>query len=278
MTKAVFVISTGRCATQFIANKLKELDQSARVEHEPLGAGYRARYAYRKPARLYGILGRNVRIQAKFFEIENLIAQGQRYIDVGWPTFAWVEYFAERFGDNLEYVHLVRNPFHVSASFLTHGFFVKRNDAMANLNLIQGRDGNVKFSEFWEAYPDFTSFEKCLYHWLELNSYAQEQSERLPGFKGLYRYEDLFTDENGRIGELCETLLGKTVEDLTYDPFDRFNFPLNTEIAWTNEALIEKVVEVASGLGFSMDELDEAKDTTALMENYAAKRVKKNKA
>jgi len=40
----------------------------------------------------------------------------------------------------------------------------------------------------------FTRYERGLYHWLEVNSYLQEQHEK-PGFMGLYRYEEMYADE-----------------------------------------------------------------------------------
>ena len=275
MTKAMFVMSTGRCSTQFLAHTLESLGTDVVVEHEPIGPQYRPRLAYRKPGKLFDTLGRFVPIQRKLIEIEDHVAAGRRYVDAGWPTFAWLDYLAGRFGEAFEFVHLVRNPFPTAASILTHGFFSDRKGLRAKTGLIFATDRNVLYPQFAESYDGFTPYEKSLYHWLEVNAYILTAHDK-PGFRGLFRFEDLFSGDAAELERLAGTLLGQDVTGLATEPYDQHSGKLKTEIALGHEGLIDEVTALSLRLGYSEAELQAAMDTEKLVETYSKKRVAKS--
>jgi hypothetical protein len=272
MTKAMFVMSTGRCATQFLAHALEDRAGDVVVEHEPIGARYRPRLGYRKPNKLYETLGRNLHIQRKFFEVEEHLSAGRRYVDVGWPTFAWLDYLESRFGDRFEFIHLVRNPFHVAASTLTHGAFAGREDMRTRTCFIRGTDRKVIHGEFAETYDDFTPFEKALYSWLEINAHVQGAHDK-PGFRGLFRFEELFSGDKGALDGIAATIMGRPVTGLTSEPYDKYSRRLKAGIELRNEALHRTVVDRAVSLGYDRDDLESSLDVPELEALYMARRV-----
>lgn len=275
MTKAMFVMSTGRCSTQFLAHTLESLGTDVTVEHEPIGPQYRPRLVYRKPGKLFDTLGRHVPIQRKLIEIEDQVAGGRRYVDVGWPTFAWLDYLAGRFGAAFEFVHLVRNPFPTAASLLTHGFFSDRKGLRAKTGVIHGTDRNVLYPQFAADYDAFTPYEKALYHWLEVNACILGAHGK-PGFRGLFRFEDLFSGDATELERLATTLLGQKVTGLQTDPYDQHSGKLKTEIDLGHEGLIDEVTALSLQLGYSKETLQAAMDTEKLVETYSRKRVAKS--
>jgi len=274
MTKAMFVMSTGRCATQYLAHSLRDRAEDVVVEHEPIGARYRPRLGYRKPNKLHETLGRNLHIQRKFFEIEDHLAAGRRYVDVGWPTFAWLDYLESRFGDRFEFIHLVRNPFHVAASTLTHGAFAGREDMRTRTCFIRGTDRNVRHAEFAQAYDGFTPYEKALYSWLEINAHVQDAHDK-PGFRGLYRFEDLFSGNGGALDTIATTIMGRPVMGLTSEPYDKYSRRLKAGIELKNEDLHRTVVDRAVALGYDRGEMESSLDVPELEALYMAQRVAK---
>ncbi len=78
MSKAFFVMSTGRCSTQYLAKSLKDLAPECIVEHEPIGSNYMPRKVFRNARAFHKVLGANVKIQRKFVQVENAVATGAR--------------------------------------------------------------------------------------------------------------------------------------------------------------------------------------------------------
>lgn len=268
---AVFVMSTGRCATQFLAARLADVAPDCVVEHEPLKAGYRPRRVLANPERPYALLGRNAGIQRKFVEIEDVLASGRRYIDVGWPVFAWLPYLMQRFGRRLAFAHLVRDPFATAASLLTHGFFGGRNDAYARHAILQAGDQGVAFAQFAGRYPAFSPFEKCLYHWLEVNAFLIRFADR-PAALGTFRYEDLFGDGGKTLGTLASALIGRPAPAIPVEPVDRHSHALRGEITVRDTELLDAVRGMAVNLGYSEAFLDAAANSSALQDRYSRRR------
>lgn len=274
MTSAMFVMSTGRCSTQFLAHALEGKAENTVVEHEPIGPHYRPRLAYRKPQKAFETLGRFPVIQRKFIEIEDHLDAGRRYVDVGWPTYGWLDYLQTRFKDRFEFIHLVRNPFNTAASILTHGAFAGRDDPRTKTCFIHADDRNVIHSEFADRYGDFTPFEKALYHWLELNSHVHAGRDSA-GYRGLFRFEDLYAGDGTKLDEIATALLGNPVTGLQSDPFDNYSGKLRSGIELRDERLLDAVVAHAVELGYDTETLEKALDPAALEAAYSEKRVEK---
>jgi hypothetical protein len=274
MPHAHFVMSTGRCSTQFLAKRLAGLDADILVEHEPLLAGYNPRAIFRKPAQTLRTLGGNVPLQRKLIQIEDRLAAGQSYVDTGWPTYAWLPYMADRFGAQFGFLHLVRNPFHTAASLLTHGLFAKpgKGNIFQNRAMVHGTDRGVFYAALAPDYPQFSAFEKNLFHWLEVNRFLADH-HATPGFLGLVRYEDMFSGTPEVLTDTLSKLMNRPVTEVNVEPFDKVQRALSSELVLAHQPLFDAVMEMAQELGYAQDALLEASNVQALAASYRQRRI-----
>jgi hypothetical protein len=205
MTAATFVLSTGRCGTQWLTQALAvAAGAAARVEHEPLHNGYcpREMFGARTPERLPGaardvVLGHVATIER---ELET-----RDYIETGHPCWSSVPWLCERLAGRVRVIHLVRHPVPTACSWLSHGAFVPPwLPHLRVKELLSPMDAGVAFPEYRERWPALTPFEKCLYYWGEVNALGLrlERAGRVPWLR--VRYEDLFGEAGA--GELASVL------------------------------------------------------------------------
>src|SRR4051795_10208585 len=119
MSEALFVLSTGRCGTQWLASLFERGGgDRADVRHEPLGSDYAARQmlAAGDPARLGSELAGP--ILAHIEEIERVL-ETSSYIECGHPAWSTVPYLIRRFPGRIRIVHLVRHPIPTAWSWVT---------------------------------------------------------------------------------------------------------------------------------------------------------------
>jgi hypothetical protein len=273
MATCNFILSTGRTSTQNIAYIASRAYPDAIVEHEGLKSRYRSRAVFRRPKNFPNVLGSHVYLQRKLIDIEDTIATGTTYMDVGWPVYAWIPYLVKRFGKQIRFAHLIRNPFLVAASLTTHGLFGGRLSRWERLSMIHPTDKNAKFQGIFEPQEKVSAFEHNLFHWLELNYFMSEQ-HGLDGFVGLFRYEDLYVDEGQNLAALLEVLMGSGGgRDLKKSSVDRVQRKLPERITKLNPRLLDEVMKFAMNIGYTEAELTEAADLEGLNEYYLKKRL-----
>ncbi|SIS99799.1 hypothetical protein SAMN05421759_10951 [Roseivivax lentus] len=229
--KATFLLSTGRVSTQNIYNTILKSGFKGLVEHEPLRARYNPRQTFRKPKMCAEIRQRDPAIAAKLDEIEALLDSGGRYCSIGWTTFTWATFLKWRFGDRVSFVGLVRNPYKVAASFLTHDLFTgARQDAMQRCGFIRGSDPRVIHRDLGQDWTDFSPFEKLLFHWLEANTLIHEscQAHDAP----LYRFEDLYGEKSTALPMMYHDLAGIHIPEPDEER-DAYNFALDGDYDFT---------------------------------------------
>ncbi|PZX15791.1 hypothetical protein LX81_02424 [Palleronia aestuarii] len=266
---ATFLLSTGRTSTQSLAAMLAAARPDAVVEHEPLHAEHHSRDVFRRPERFAARLDRTPAIEAKFAEIEAHLAAGRSYIDTGWPVYAWLPYLAKRLGPAFRFAHLVRNPYSVAASFLTHGFFAY--DVPRGFQLkaaIHAGDPALAHPELAAEAERFTPYEHNLFHWLELNAFALE-CHALPGFAGLFRYETLYEGEVPALPALLESLGGPAARAAPPLHVDRHRQPLERGLRLRSAPLDRAVRDLAERLGYDPAGLARLADPEALSRNYS---------
>ena len=271
MAQYWYVASNGRCGTRYLARALSAVPGRMRVAHEPLAELFASRHVFRDPDALYLSLGKSQRLQRYFFQQENFIAKGGRVANLGWPCFAWLRYFAERFGEAFRHVHLVRNPYVNAASHTTH--FNMLGDAQEVLALcakVYGSDACIVHTRFRDRYDGFGTFERQLLHWLEVTRWLEE-CRNVPGFEGLIRFEDLFGTP-GAVNALAAKIAGRAVGQVPADPFDRVHVGRLLVPFKLDPELRELVDAQAMRLGYSADDLSVADDLEALRARYQAKR------
>lgn len=273
MSVAFFLMSTGRCSTQFLAQAFAEAAPDCLVEHEPIRYEYMPRKVFRQKE-FKKNLGGNVVLQRKLIQIEDTLADNIRYVDVGWPTYAWLPYLSSRFQERFEFSHLVRNPFYCSASMVTQRVHSGGGANYVRTAMIHADDPKVKYPEFADSFQRFSPFEKCLYHWLELNDFLLEFREHA-AFRGIYRFEDLYSSSSTALDDLATVVLGRNVGIPVKEAYDRVHRKLPVPLKISDHKLIDAVAELAMKLGYSERELENSFDLDVINETYSMSRLQK---
>lgn len=277
MATASFLLSTGRTSTQNIASIARAARPDAVIEHEPLAGNYYSRRVFRRPRKFHTVFGAQISIQRKFIEIEDTLAQGTDYVDVGWPVYAWLPYLQDRLGEQFRFVHLVRNPFRVAASLMTHGRFSTDQPGKHRYQrrgMIHVGDAGTKFVIPPEVNARLSPFERNLFHWLEVNAFALDLHGS-PGFRGLYRFEDLYASQNPQIVPLLTDLIGPGPYDLSQAPVDQAHATRSVRIGSVDPDLLRAVVSISEQLGYDRAQIEASFDAAALESVYAGDRLRK---
>lgn len=259
MHQATFVLSTGRCGTQWLAEALGQtFGKRMRVEHEPLHLGYRPRERLDSSAPPEAVLRHLDAIEAE-------LAHGP-YLECGHPCWSALPWIAQRLHGRLRVVHLVRHPLPTALSWLTHQAY--QPPLLPHLQekvLLSPFDAGVRFPAYRERWPVLTPFEKSLYYWLEVNALALalEAQSGLPWLR--LRFEDLFA------GDGLERLLGflglptdPALAALRDQRIDRHHALLAAPEPLATLAEHPDVLALAQTLGYSPDAVDER----ALLQRY----------
>ncbi|QFS82398.1 hypothetical protein FIU97_06220 [Roseivivax sp. THAF40] len=252
MGKATYLLSTGRVSTQNIYNTIRKSNFRGLVEHEPLRVHFNPRQTFRKPKMCAEIKRRDPLIDAKLNEIESVLARGERYVSAGWTTFTWATFLKWRFGGAVSFVGLVRNPYKVAASFLTHDLFTgARQDTMQRCGFIRGGDPRVYHGALGADWADFSPFEKLLFHWLEANTLILESCRAYDA--PLYRFEELYGTKTTAMPMFYFDLAGIHIPKPD-DERDAYNFALKGDYDFTvRPALRDACAALCMELGYSRD-------------------------
>lgn len=183
---ATFFLSTGRCGTQWCAAALRRsFGDLVLAAHEPLGFAYESRDLMAgtpiEELETAGLVNQHIA------QIEAVLA-GERgcerkdYIETGWPSYGAIPLLAERLEGRIRLVHLTRHPVTTASSLATHGIYDRRRIDILRSALRTPFDPNISVNlgvtrAQWEAMP---IFEKCLFHWGELNKNALDLKSRYP--------------------------------------------------------------------------------------------------
>lgn len=195
--RVTFFVSTGRCGTQFFADKLSaHYDDLACVAHEPLSAAYRPRHYFNsyhegQQAALSPALQQHVR------SIEDTLEHAH-YLEAGWPVYGVLPRLLRRFDGRVNIVHLYRHPVRVAASLSTHNVY-RREDMARELSIAPTDRGVVQSHLAGSTWSDMSEFEKCLFWWTEINHFALRLRGSFPSVPWLsLRFEDVFCDKGER--------------------------------------------------------------------------------
>jgi SEC-C motif-containing protein len=190
MTVATFVLSTGRCGTQWLAKNLGEhYGDLLAVTHEPHLRDY-------LPRQLLGIADPAqwptlALLDRHLATIEQHLAT-KSYIECGWPCYGPLPYFVKRLAGRVRVIHLVRHPVPTAASMVTHLCYHPRPDQLTEKALLTPTDAGVAMPEYAERWATMSRFEKCLYFWGEiaLLGLRYERELGIPWLRA--RSEDMF--------------------------------------------------------------------------------------
>jgi len=267
MRAATFVLSTGRCGTQWLALKLKSVyGDLLSVEHEPLHNGYEPRrmLGLKSPTDLGPDAGAVILGHAE--DIERRL-ETQPYIECGHPCWGAMPWLAQRFAGRVRIIHLFRHPIPTALSWLTHTAYEKPFlPYLQEKILVSPFDEGVAFPEYRENWSTLSAFEKCLYYWAEVNALGLdlESTAGLPWLR--VSYEELFTppgiakvlgfvDLPPRAGMI--EAAGEVIDEHRFKSASPFP---DLEVVSRHE----RVLEVAANLGYSTSWAD----VSALRQRY----------
>lgn len=268
--RAIFILSTGRCSTQYLAQLLALGTPKAVVVHEGAGSNYVPTQVFRQNSHA-AVVEKIPPLRRHFGEIDAVLAGGKSFIDTGWPSYAWGPYLSQRFGTAFRFAHLLRNPFASAASLSTHMLLDDLEAKLSKFGVMRPQHPQARFAEFGAQYPDFSRYERGLYHWLEVNTYLLEQHTK-PGFLGLYRYEDMYSGKAPaakRLWHACG-FLPESYQELP--PYDRLNAPA-LRFAPPNPTLVGHVWALAKRLGYAEALLQKWSNIDFLSARYQNTRV-----
>lgn len=256
MTFATFIISTGRCGTQWIARTLAEAyPEVLAVEHEPLHNQYESRKATTTPGVEFAA---PPLVLAHIKGIERQL-ETRSYLECGHPSWSTLPYLAEAFKGRVRFIHLVRHPIPTAYSWLTHAAY--QPPLLPHLSekiLLSPFDEAARYQDYQPRWESLSPLEKCLYYWLEVNALALEIEARTPAPWLGARYEELFGGD----------ALQEVLAFLELPHLDQVFQERNTSVdehrflspSWPDWHVIEQhpeVLKLASRLGYDLDHLDE---------------------
>lgn len=252
MNKAYFILSTGRCGTQWIANYLKEnCSDIFCVEHEPLDNEYNPRKMVNFPNEAEI----SEKVKAHLEGIKKIL-KTKNYIECGHPVWSTIPYLIKELNENIAIIHLVRHPVPTAYSWLTHQAYCQPIlSYLQEKVLLSPQNEGVIFSKYKTFWKDMNPFEKSLYYWLEVNAFALqlEKVQTVPWLR--LKFEDLFYS-NG-LAKLLDFLMVKSLPKLQQNSvIDKFHYITDAWYDWRSVFNHPDVVKIANQLGYNCEEID----------------------
>jgi hypothetical protein len=260
MNFAVFVLSTGRCGTQWLAAHLQRTyPDRFQVEHEPLHNAYAPRRTL--TARTMADLAPEAaeQVLAHVEGIETCLMQ-RGYLECGHPCWSTIPALADRFRGRVRVVHLVRHPVPTAFSWLTHGAYQPPILSHSPEKvLLSPFDPGIRLTEYRERWEGLTPFEKCLYYWAEVNLFGLAQQEILEAPWLRLTYEELFFAEGlERLLKFLELPLADTLSVAKAESVDRFRYLTTARPDLDLLARHPQIIEAAGEFGYAAEEIDSA--------------------
>ena len=256
---ATFVLSTGRCGTQWMADSLgKVYAERLVVEHEPLDSCYDSRSALASNRSAAAEYEPSVKVTAHVEWIEQQL-ETHSYIECGHPNWGVIPWLEKRFRGRVRIVHLTRHPVPCAYSWSTHGAYQEVIlPHETRLIPLSPFDKGIQFNEYQQRWNTLSVFEKCLYYWCEVNAFAIELESRVSTPWLRLTCEDLFTG-NGpdRLSDFLEFPQNPELNDLRANFVDRFRYLAPQLDDWRQIKSHPDVIAVADELGYSFDDLNE---------------------
>lgn len=191
---ACFVLSTGRCGTQWLTQYLNQLlgaqPQQYRVVHEPLNFQYNPL----KNSPETPLSSNQVELINHLEKIKNTLSKGANYIETGFPCWRHIAWFAQELAQPVKIVHLTRNPIDTARSWLKLNVYVPPIlPHLPEKELFTPFAPYAKLPQFQTYWHELSPYEKCLYFWAEvhLQALAYKQDWHTANWLHL-GYESLF--------------------------------------------------------------------------------------
>lgn len=165
---ATFVLTPGRCGTQWLCRQLQPASGArARVCHEPLHWDYDP--LHNSPA---NPLNKNAAgLTDHLRQIRRQLRQGP-YLECGFPCWRHLDWFRSALGE-VKVIHIHRDPVANASSLLKLNAFVPPLlPHLGEKQLFYPRAPGALLPEYADGWEYLSPFEKCLYYWAEVNLQA----------------------------------------------------------------------------------------------------------
>lgn len=258
MFNQTFILSTGRCGTQWLATQFgNHYGDLLKVEHEP--QAYDS-FSNRVPADGNGWLvetGNDEVFQAHLERIEETSLRTS-YLECGFPAWKVIAKVTERFQATARIVHLTRHPVPTAYSWMSKGAYVPPLlPHMTEREMTTPFLDGVRHPDYRDRWKQMTPYEKNLYNWLELNACALDYETICPLPWLRLGYEELFFG-NGlvKLIDFLDLPMRQSMRESLQEQVDRYRaLPVFTD----DPALIhahEDVCAMAGRLGYDVDDYD----------------------
>jgi hypothetical protein len=256
MRQATFVLSTGRCGTQWLADLLeRSAGDAALVVHEPVEAPYstRAMLAAHRPEHLPATA--REALSAHIASIERTLERCD-YIECGHPLWSSLPYLLGHFAGRVRAIHLLRHPIPTAWSWLTHrAYCPPLAPHLPEKILVAAADEGLRFAHYRERWSTMTPFEKALFYWAEVHALGLELESRTSAPWLRVHSEALFAG-NGL--DVLHRFLGLDPNRCAYaadSPVDRFRYVVDSGDPRQIERHPE-FIELARTLGYDAMDFD----------------------
>lgn len=254
---AIFVLSTGRCGTQWLHEAMRTCYGDAiAAEHEPLQTEYQPRRFFRAAP---NALAAHHRIPAVAAHVERIRTElvHRPYFEAGWPAFAALPWLHEALEGRMRIVHLTRHPVNTAFSMATHQVY-ERDDWIRE-GALTPFDAGCLDPSLQLRWPEMSGYEKCLFWWTELHRYALDLRRVRPDIPWLrMSYEEMFApdaDALSRLAAFCGLPHTPELDAQRGRHTDRFRYRTPSD-DWRKIMDYPKTLAVAAALGYAPTETD----------------------
>lgn len=188
--EALFVLSTGRCGTDFLHYLLKPVTQmDVHHEAEPKMA-IASRFLYQNNINHRG--GEVAFIGARYNAIQDAYLFNKIYVETNNRLTFFAPYI-ESLMPNAKFMHLVRHPGDFISSGMKRGYY--KNDKIVDYSKIRPRESSI-FQQEWDSY---SRLQKIAWLWHETNLFIEDFKQKHPHKVLTIKSEQLF-DQPGEVG------------------------------------------------------------------------------
>lgn len=169
MPTATFVLSTGRCGTQWLATTLREVygDEIA-VRHEPIDDEYRSRE--RTPDEAWADLPGALR---EHIDRVDAIRADRPYVETGFPCWSSLPHLVDALDGAVQILHLTRPPVPTARSWVRRDAY--RPPLLPHETervLLAPTDPAARLDVGPARWAQMAPFEKALYFWAEVHAFG----------------------------------------------------------------------------------------------------------
>lgn len=238
VNSAAFVLSTGRCGTQWLAYIFNKYYQAELyTAHEPIDNKYNSRYQLAWKDHQDFLAHTAEEVSNHLDSIQSIIKE-KSYLETGHPSWSSIQYLPSYFKGQMKIIFLTRDPVSMAKSWMAHGAFSKPFLPHQKMKtLISPRDAGVRFPNYMNRWDKLSQFEKLIYYWLEVNIRGWEimSESEIPMIH--IKFEELFSEP--KLKEFVN-FLGLPMKDGMLTEFekkvDKFNY-------YTYESVNENLLE-----------------------------------